>query len=149
MLDVITAVGSIKSAIDIAKILKNGADTLDKAEVKLQLAELISSLADAKMQMAEIQELLIQSNIEKKELENKLNKKEKIIYKKPYYFKINEDNSQDGPYCQKCYDSNEKLIRLQGGSNDYWNCRECKSKYEGKDYKRPQIRSIRSRGNYF
>ena len=47
MFDVVTAVGSIKSAIDIAKVLKDGADTLDKAEVKLQLAELISSLADA------------------------------------------------------------------------------------------------------
>ncbi|MEA1917294.1 MAG: hypothetical protein U9N42_07165 [Campylobacterota bacterium] len=62
MFDAVTAIGGIKSAIDIAKVLKDGADTFDKAEVKLQLAELISSLADAKMQIAEVQELLIESN---------------------------------------------------------------------------------------
>jgi len=134
MFDVVTAVGSIKSAIDIAKLLKDGADTLDKAEVKLQLAELISSLADAKMQMAEVQELLLESNKEKKDLLDKLNQKAKVIYKKPSYFKINDDNSKDGPYCQNCYDANEKLIRLQGGNNDFWTCNQCKNKYKGPKY---------------
>lgn len=134
MFDVVTAVGSIKSAIDIAKVLKDGADTFDKAEVKLQLAELISSLADAKMQMAEVQELLLESNAEKKDLLNKLNQKEKIIYEKPSYFKINDDNSKDGPYCQNCYDANEKLIRLQGGKNDFWKCNQCDNTYKGPRY---------------
>ena len=137
MFDVVTAVGSIKSAIDIAKVLKDGADTLDKAEVKLQLAELISSLADAKMQMAEVQELLLESNAEKKELLSKLNQKEKVIYEKPSYFKINDDNSKDGPYCQNCYDANEKLIRLQGGKNDLWTCNQCEKKYRGLNYIAP------------
>ena len=131
MFDVATAVGSIKSAIDIAKVLKDGADTLDKAEVKLQLAELISSLADAKLQMAEVKELLIQSESEKKELLKKLNQKEKVIYEKPSYFKINNDNSKDGPYCQNCYDANEKLIRLQGGKNDSWICNQCEKNFQG------------------
>ena len=134
MFDVVTAVGSIKSAIDIAKVLKDGADTFDKAEVKLQLAELISSLADAKMQMAEVQELLLESNAEKKDLLNKLNQKKKITYEKPSYFKINDDNSKDGPYCQNCYDANEKLIRLQGGKNDVWTCNQCKNTYKGSRY---------------
>lgn len=135
MFDVVTAVGSIKSAIDIAKLLKDGADTLDKAEVKLQLAELISSLADAKMQMAEVQELLLESNKEKKDLQNKLNQKSKVIYEKPSYFKINDDDSKDGPYCQNCYDADEKLIRLQGGgNNDFWTCNQCDKKYKGPRY---------------
>lgn len=142
MFDVVTAVGSIKSAIDIAKVLKDGADTFDKAEVKLQLAELISSLADAKMQMAEVQELLIESNTEKKELLIKLNQKDKVIYRKPSYFKINDDNTEDGPYCQNCYDSNEKLIRLQGGTNDVWTCNQCEKTYKGSKYV-PYSNSVR------
>lgn len=134
MFDVVTAVGSIKSAIDIAKVLKDGADTLNKAEVKLQLAELISSLADAKMQMAEVQELLLESNKEKKDLLDKLNQKAKVIYEKPSYFKINDDNSKDGPYCQNCYDAKEKLIRLQGGNDDFWTCNQCEKNYRGPKY---------------
>lgn len=137
MFDVVTAVGSIKSAIDIAKILKDGADTFDKAEVKLQLAELISSLADAKMQMAEIQELLIESKAEKKELLDKLNQKDKVIYDKPSYFIIDDNNTKDGPYCQNCYVSKEQLIRLQGGENDFWTCNQCKNNYKGSKYIRP------------
>ena len=82
MIDIAVAVGSVKSAITIAKLLKDSADSFDKAEVKLQLAELIVSLADAKMQIAEIQEALIESDKDKKELVNKLNLKENLFYEK-------------------------------------------------------------------
>jgi len=41
MIDIAVAVGSVKSAIEIAKLLKDSAGSFDKAEVKLQLAELI------------------------------------------------------------------------------------------------------------
>jgi hypothetical protein len=45
-----SALGSIKTATDIAKLIKNSGTSLEKAEVKLQVAELISSLADIKME---------------------------------------------------------------------------------------------------
>ena len=144
MIDIVTAVGSVKSAIDIAKVLKNGADSLGKAEVKLQLAELISSLADVKMQMAEIQEALVKSEKEKKELSEKLLLKEKLVYKKPYYFKINDDNLEEGPFCQRCYDVDSKMIYLQDGNNDFWNCEECKSIYRGQGYEQYKPRNILS-----
>ena len=41
------ALGSLKTATDIAKLIKDSGSSLEQAEVKLQIAELISSLAEA------------------------------------------------------------------------------------------------------
>ena len=134
MIDIAIAVRSVKSAIEIAKLLKDSADSFDKAEVKLQLAELIGSLADAKMQIAEIQEALIDSDREKKALLNKLNLKENLVYEKPYYWKKDGGN-KEGPFCQLCYDKNDKLIRLQDWGNGEWECKSCKTYVTDENYK--------------
>jgi len=135
MIDIGMAIGSVKSAIDIAKLLKDSADSLDKAEVKLQLAELIGSLADAKMQIAEIQEALIESDKEKKELENKLSQKENLFFDRPYYL-IKQDDNNDGPFCQICYDKDNKLIRLNNDPfiSGQWDCPVCKQEFQDKNY---------------
>ncbi len=133
MSDIGMAVGSVKSAIEIAKTLKDSADLFDKAEVKLQLAELIGSLADAKMQIAEIQESLIDSEQEKKELRKKLETKDNMIFEKSYYWKLIGE-VKDGPFCQRCFDADEKLIRLQGGNNDVWRCAQCDKTFNGQNY---------------
>jgi len=136
MIDIGMAVGSVKSAIDIARILKDTADSLDKAEVKLQLAELIGSLADAKMQIAEIQEALIESDKEKKELEKKLSQKENLFFERPYYLIKQDNEDNDGPFCQICYDKDRKLIRLNNNRfiAGEWNCPVCKENFRDKDY---------------
>jgi len=134
MIDIAVAVGSVKSAIEIAKLLKDSADSFDKAEVKLQLAELIGSLADAKMQIAEIQEALLESDREKKELLNKLNLKENLVYEKPYYWKKTTEQEKEGPYCQLFYDKDQKLIRLQDWGNGEWNCQSCKTHVTDSNY---------------
>ena len=135
MIDIAVAVSSVKSAIEIAKVLKDSSDSFDKAEFKLQLAELIGSLADAKMQIAEIQEALIESDKEKKELINELNLRENLIYEKPYYFKKLNEGEKDGPFCQLCYDKNSKLIRLQDWGDGQWVCQSCKTSVYDDTYK--------------
>ena len=50
---------SIKAASDIAKLLKETDISLEKAETKLKLAELVGALADAKLELAEVQNLLL------------------------------------------------------------------------------------------
>ncbi len=51
-------IGSIKTATDIAKAIKDADLSLEKAESKLKLAELIEALAEAKIQAADIQEVI-------------------------------------------------------------------------------------------
>jgi ribosomal protein L37AE/L43A len=134
--------GSIKSAMEIAKTLKDTDLSIEKAETKLQLAELISTLADAKMQIVETRDLLQKKEQECKKLQEKLNLKDNLKYEQPFYWKINGDE-KDGPFCQKCYDSNNRLIRLQGGGNDKWQCYECKIYFYGPNYRKPAARRTR------
>ncbi len=47
--------GSVKTATEIAKLLKNTDLSFEQAEMKLKLADIISALADARIEISEIQ----------------------------------------------------------------------------------------------
>ncbi len=116
--------GSLKSAFELAKAIKNSYESYDKAEIKNQMADLLFKLADTKIELAEIQELLIAKDNKIRELEATLHIKKNVKFERPFYYLI-ENDQKDGPYCQTCYDSNIQLIRLQTGYNNYWSCLNC------------------------
>jgi len=127
-----------KTAVDIAKFINNSSDTLDKSEQKLKLAELIEALADIKMETAEIKSLMIKKDEDIIKLRQQLHLKDNMEYEAPYYWSIDGKNDKDGPFCQKCYDVDKQLIRLQKvGSNDLWSCHNCSGKFKGKNYRAP------------
>ncbi|MET4000492.1 hypothetical protein [Marinobacterium sp. MBR-109] len=128
-----SALGSIKTATEIAKLIKNSDLSLQDAELKLKLADLVSSLADAKMEIAEIQTELIKKQEEISELESRLKLKEQVNWEEPYYW-LGAASNKNGPYCQKCFDGDHKLIRLQGNGEGYWECKVCKSTYTDSSY---------------
>lgn len=74
--------GSIKTATDIAKAIKNADSSLEKAELKLKIAELMESLADVKIQAAEIRELVQEKDEEIKHLRNFIGERERLIQSK-------------------------------------------------------------------
>jgi hypothetical protein len=123
-----TILGSIKTATEIAQLLKNSDLSLEKAETKLKLAELIGALADAKIEIAAVRDLVSEKEAQIKALEDAANIKSKLNYQAPYYWLV-EGDKRDGPYCQQCYDKSRALIRLQGYGNGYWDCKTCKSNY--------------------
>ena len=133
-----SALGSIKTATDIARLIKDSGTTLEKAEVKFQIAELISSLADIKMELANVQVILIDKDLCISELQNQLNTKKSVIWSKPYYF-VGKGDDRDGPFCQQCYDTEQKLIRLQGGGTKGWTCLTCKGYFKDENYVRTPL----------
>ncbi len=125
---------SLKNASDIARMIKDSGATLKQAEINLKLADLIGSLADAKMEFANIRNLLTEREEEIRRLNNELRVKSDMEYEEPYYF-MRTGTGREGPFCQKCYDSAGKRMRLQlTGRKGYWECNECKSGYKDKDY---------------
>ncbi|MBO1924723.1 hypothetical protein [Thiomicrorhabdus sp. 6S3-12] len=128
-----TALGSIKTATDIAKVLKESDSSLEKAELKLKLAEIISALADVKMEMSDIQQLVHSKDDEINALKKALSTEENLSWEHPYYWHI-ADNGKEGPFCQQCYDKNKELIRLQGNGEGYWECKTCKNSYTDDNY---------------
>ena len=144
-LTVITsALSGIKSATDIAQFLKGANASLDKAETKLKIAELISALADAKIAIADIKEVILEKDQQISELEQVQNIKSELVFESPYYW-LKDPDGKDGPYCQQCYDNDQKLIRLQcPNNNGYWACKTCKSDFKDKTYTSPSM-GVRAR----
>jgi len=124
-----TAVQSIKVATDIAKLLKDADFSLKDAEAKLKLADMINALADAKLEMAQIQEAIAERDETIRGLREELSIKGQMQYEEPFYYRVQEGR-RDGPYCQNCYDSQGKPIRLQGRGNDCWQCLNCNSFFQ-------------------
>jgi hypothetical protein len=128
-----SALAGIKQATDIAKIIKDSSSSLEAAEIKLKLADLVSTLADAKIEIVNIKDAVTGKDDEIKRLKGIIEISAKVNWKPPYYF-LKDGDRKDGPYCQKCYDSNRKLIRLQAlREKGSWQCKECKNTYEDSD----------------
>src|SRR5690554_5746970 len=115
------ALGSLKTATDIARLIKDSGASLEQAEIKLQIAELISALAEARIEIASVQSDLVAKDIEIRALKEKLENKQKMVWEKPYYWLLDGGN-RDGPYCQRCYDVEQNLVRLQGSGKSGWSC---------------------------
>jgi len=122
------ALSSIKAATDIAKLIKGSSTSLEQAEIKLKLAELVSALADAKIEIAQIQEVLLEKDGRIKDLQESLDVRQRLTWEQPYYW-LDNNGVKVGPYCQQCSDNDRKLIRLQSNGNGSWSCRTCQSNY--------------------
>lgn len=121
---------SIKTATELAKLINDSDISLEKAETKLKLADLISSLADARIQLAEIKEIILEKDEAIKKLTEQQEIKNKIKFEPPYYYLLTE-TGQDGPFCQCCYDKNSKTIRLilEKCLRGTFHCKVCDSWY--------------------
>ena len=102
---------SVKTATEIAKMLNDSNVSLERAEMKLKLAELISSLADTKMEAAEIQEVILAKDRKIKELEEAQALHLKMEWYNSVYYQKNEGGGKSA-YCPQCYDSERKTELL-------------------------------------
>jgi len=123
------AFSSVKAATELAKAVREAGLTLEQAEYKLKLAELIEKLADAKIEISSIQSLIDEKDRRINELKGRLEVRERIFFRRPFYW-LRQAEIEDGPYCQHCWDSSQKLLRLQNNGSIYWHCTACKNIYE-------------------
>jgi hypothetical protein len=122
-----TLLGSIKTATEIAKLIKDSDLTLEKAETKLKLADLISALADAKIEVVDVQQSLLERDAEIRKLKEALEVRDDLVYEAPNYWLHDDEGTKEGPFCQQCYDSGQRLVRLQGSGDGHWECKSCKN----------------------
>lgn len=62
-------------------------------------------------------------------LEDEIGLKQHLRYEKGKYWLKNKEGKMDGPFCQRCYDVDKKLIRLQDYSKSLY-CLECRNRYD-------------------
>ncbi len=119
-----TMLGSVKTASEIAKYIKDSGLSLEKAEAKMKLADLISSLADVKLEAAEIQQSILEKDERIRQLESEAKVRNEVEWREPCYFLTNAEGV-DEPFCQYCYDSSKNLSRLHSDNRGKYFCRVC------------------------
>src|SRR5258708_2315587 len=105
--------GSVKHATDIAKALRDAGSSLERAEMKLKMADLMESLADARISAIEIQDTIREQSKEIERLEEAFRFKEKLIRVHDAFFEIDEVGEPFGePYCTRCWEVNHRAIHI-------------------------------------
>jgi hypothetical protein len=119
---------ALKVAFDVVKNLKDADKAYVEANYKLQLSEVTVTLADARTGIAELKMALLERDQEIRDLKEKQRIKGTIVWDDPYFW-IQEKigGAREGPYCQVCYERDEKLTHLhfRQGDASYW-CAVCR-----------------------
>lgn len=104
---------------DIVELLKKGA-TVEAQEQIMALREGALALQEDNFSLRE----------KVKTLEESLRIKGQLTFDGSSYW-LSEAGKSDGPFCQHCYDTSGKLVRLQDWG-DRWLCFSCKNLHDKK-----------------
>ena len=134
------ALSSLKTATEIVKFIRESDVNLEKAELKLKLADLLGSLADTKMELVEVQDALIEKDKKIADLEDAFQKKDSLVRQGDAYYVTDEDGKPTGiAYCLRCWENEHKTKQLVNSSKDRGMhiCTSCGHPYSG--YRSAQI----------
>jgi hypothetical protein len=129
------ALTSLKTATDIAKFLRESDLSLEKAELKLKLADLVGALADTKIELVEVQEALTEKDKRIAELEEAFQLKDSFVRRYDAYYATDTNGRPLGvPYCLRCWENDHKRRQLVHEAKDWRTrvCPTCGHKYEGR-----------------
>jgi hypothetical protein len=119
---------SLRTATEIAKAVKDLDLTLEKAELKLKMADLLGSLADARIAAAELQELLQEKEKEIERLNEAVRLKGEVVKSGAAYFLKDANGKPSGdPFCIHCWDAKKELFHLTTNVQDNWVCPHCRN----------------------
>jgi hypothetical protein len=130
-----SVLSSLKTAADIAKLLRETDFSLEKAELKLKLAELMGALADAKMEMSSVNDAIIERERRISELEEAFHRKASVVRDRDAYYTVGDDGRPVGqPMCLRCWDVEHRLFELHTEAKDRFVkvCPACRSRYEAR-----------------
>jgi hypothetical protein len=128
---------SIKTATELAQLIRGAGLSLKEATHKMELADLIAALAEAKIKAAEIQELILERDQRIRELQQATDINSRLKYQAPFYWLLPLEGDQaDGPFCQQCRDKDGKLIRLQAAGDGVWECKTCQNVFSHGSFER-------------
>jgi len=129
-MEIAATLATIDFALDKLKLLreitKKGADL----EVKAAMLELQEALLSIKEENLGLKEKL-------STLQRRIDDKDAIAFDGSVYWRVVGPRADDGPFCQRCYDVDDLLVRLQSDGeepdvNASWFCTECEKWYRNK-----------------
>lgn len=125
---------AIQSAIDITRGLRTAASAVEKAELQFRIADLVGALTDARFAMADAQGRIKELQRELAEARKEHDIRDRLRRRGDMIF-LQDGDAETGPYCQKCYDEDGKLMALYAFSGGYTvngkshHCLRCKNSF--------------------
>jgi hypothetical protein len=129
------ALGNIKTAMDIVKGIRDSGDVLEKAELKLRLADLVSALADVKTELVEVEDSVRARDRRITELEQAFESKEALIRQGDALYRIGQDGQPHGqPLCIRCWTASQQQRELvrRVGNHMAKVCPSCHTEYDSR-----------------
>ena len=123
----------LDSVQNYLKEIRTGIETISKNDLLLKINESLVSISNSKVEVSEFQNLLLQKDEEIRLLKEKSQLKEDLYFEAPYYKSKKDPNGS--PFCQQCFDSQSKHVRLQPLHNGHWECQTCKNVVKDKSYR--------------
>ncbi len=134
------ALGSLKTAVEIAKFLREADVSIEKAELKLKLVELLGTLAQAKIELAAVQEELSAKDKRITEIEEAFESKDTMVRHYDAYYVVDGNGNAIGtPFCLRCWENDHKKRQLVHDAKErrMQVCTTCGHRYDG--YSAPNI----------
>lgn len=107
---------------DIVSLIKKGS-TIEAQEKIIELRE--SAL--------ELQEENIKLKERIKDLEQQVKKRNNVVWEEPLYW-LQDGEKKEGPFCAKCYDTENKMVRAYKIEQGHWHCKACDNAYYDDTY---------------
>lgn len=133
MATITTVLTSLKAATDIAKFIGESDASLEKAELKMKVADLMTTLADARIQAVGIQDLLAEKDAEIARLSEAMETRSKVVRMWDGIYSADETGQATGlPHCLSCWTERHKLRPLITDPKDRHThvCTSCGHKYQ-------------------
>lgn len=124
---------SLKTATEIAKFIRESDLSIERAELKLKVAELVSALADVKLELVELQEAFVKKDDRIRALEEAFQTKDSLVRRRDAYYRLDERGEPVGvPYCLRCWENDHKQRQLVHEAKDRHTrvCTTCGHRYE-------------------
>lgn len=130
---IIAALNALKNASDIIKALRSADVSFDRAQLKIQIAELAGALADARMSVLDAQEEISTLQERIRRLDARADVRSRLHYKNNAYY-LAEGDKESGPYCVACFERHERLVRLTKLPSTFeglgsFQCSSCRAVY--------------------
>jgi hypothetical protein len=129
------ALSSLKTATDIAKFLRASDFNVEKAELKLKMADLVSALAEAKLELVDVQEEILEKEKVISQLKEAFENKDQLIRRYDAYYESDENGEPMGvSFCLRCWEGDHKkrqLVRDASEGNKKI-CTGCGQGYDGR-----------------
>lgn len=111
MTDFFSGLAAFKTALDLAKDLKNASSAFNDAEIRLKISNLYAALSQVNIELADAQSEVHKLKKEIKSLQEKLNPSDDLYYHDSVYWRATPiEGKPNGPFCPKCYEGPQKKL---------------------------------------